>query len=167
MPEWPIRPFEGIGQIDFGMARSKVRELLGSEFTTIRNRHRDVDVYDELGVYCYFDSDGTVKFVEAFDASNANYDGLYFFVSKLPAIIERLAAAGQPATVDGTECYFKGIGVSLDAPRDGRVESVGVFRKDAAERHLQLLQQIAEKDRQRAEARKLKGPFENPFKREE
>jgi len=170
MQSWEIRPFDGVGPLNFGTPRSRVREALGSRFHTFRKSAKsqsETDAYGDLGLHLYYDAADQLKFIETFPSCALRWGNLWLFRADLRTTIGEMQASGQPAITDPSGCYFEGLGVAIYSPYDGRIESVGVFRRDEWEHYLELAREIAEKRRLRAERRKALGAPKNPFQSDE
>src|SRR5437899_12990923 len=64
-----IRPFEGLGDVRFGMRRGDARALLGQEFRSFKKTplaDRLTDAYTQFGLHLYYDGQDRLEFVEAF-----------------------------------------------------------------------------------------------------
>src|SRR5262245_58298124 len=64
-----IIPFQSIGTLSFGDSRKVARAKLASTFSTFQKGDgpTETDAFDDLGLHLYYDEEGRLEFVEAFD----------------------------------------------------------------------------------------------------
>jgi hypothetical protein len=163
---WDIVPFVKFGPIDLGTNRSAVRTLLGGDFRTFRKSRQsvnDTDAYDGVGVHVYYESDDSLREVEAFRPCEPVYKGLSIFELSPQELLSKMASLGEHALPTSACFTFEGVGISIYVAPEGHIGSVGVSSKSYWPTYLSRIREIAEKEKARKEARKGSGPLKNPF----
>lgn len=125
-----IIPFKSIGGLSFGDSRQVAREKLASAFRTFAKSARadETDSFDQLGLHLYYDNDGHLEFVEAFEPAEVNFRGVRFLGRERAIITEETKAIGVRPTEDDYGVTFRTVGIALTAP-SAVVEGVAAHRK--------------------------------------
>ncbi len=126
-----ITPFEGLGDLKFGLSRQAVRDLLGPDVRSYRkNKYepRDTDSYRRLGLHLYYDADDRLEFIETTPPSDPTFQGVHLRDADLGRVLARLADQGYHATEDDAGYNFKDLGIGLYVP-ESAIEAVSVYRR--------------------------------------
>src|SRR6266480_1366133 len=126
-----IRPFEGLGDLRFGMSRRDVRTLLGQEFRSFKKTPLAdslTDAYTQFGLHLYYDGQDRLELVEAFQPCVPIFRGVELLGPR-KVVLEGLreAGVGSPRR-DADGELFHDLGFGLYSPGD-MVEGVSVYRK--------------------------------------
>jgi|SRR5579884_1397530 len=125
-----IIPFRSIGTLSFGDSRHLAREKLASKFSTFEKTvgENETDSFDDLGLHLYYDNDGHLEFVEAFDPAEVMFRGIRFLGRELDSVISDMESLGYRPTGSDVGVNFESGGIALTAP-SGIVEGVAAYRK--------------------------------------
>jgi len=91
-----IRPFEGLGDLRFGMSRRDVRALLGQEFRSFKKTPLAdslTDAYAQYGLHLYYDGQDRLELVEAFRPCVPIFQGVELLGPR-KVVPDRLPEAG-------------------------------------------------------------------------
>lgn len=110
-----ITPFEGVGEIRFGIGRSSVRKLCGRPDEIVRKpswSSQATDVYMSAGFSLGYDHEGRLAEIELFDPARAAVRGVELLGRPAGQVFEELRSVGgdemNPAGYD-----YPGIGLSF------------------------------------------------------
>jgi hypothetical protein len=127
--DWSLQPFESLGPLRLGAARSDVAKALGEaprEFAK-GDGSNVVEAYDKAGVHAYYDREGRLEFLEAFDSCKPVYAGIQLLGPDAASVVARLHDLGLMAREDGEGgVWFDDHGFALYAPSEAS-EGVSVF----------------------------------------
>lgn len=131
-----IKPFEGIGDIRFGMTREEVRQTIGLEFKSFSRSPQSVpcDYFSTIGTFCYYDSSGLLEAVELAPPAQPDLDG-YMMLELDFSEARRLLSERDPGLeAESDSLIAHQIGISVYAPlaKDdpaAPIESALVFRR--------------------------------------
>jgi hypothetical protein len=129
--EWAIQPFQSVGPLRFGMERDEVRQILEEPPKEFKKGFSEnvTEAYDQAGVHVYYDSSGSVEFIEAFPPANPVYEGVDLMRSDTRAVLADLAQLGlRPRDDEEGGLWFEDRGFVLFAP-SGKTEGVSAFRQ--------------------------------------
>lgn len=130
-----IIPYKGVGEIEFGMSRDKVRELFNNayvEFIKSTNSENTTDDFSDIHVY--YNNLNECEAVEIYEASSVTYCNMEIFRASYSEVKEMLEQLDNTLDINeaGFTSYKFGIGVfapyAEDEPNEP-VESVIVFTK--------------------------------------
>jgi hypothetical protein len=126
-----VRPFEGLGDLRFGMSRADVRALLGPEFRSFKKTPLAktlTDAYTQLGLHLYYDDQDRLEFIEAFQPCIPIFRGIEL-LGRPEVVLEQLrkTGVGIPRR-DSDGNFFDDLGFALYSPGDV-VEGVSVYKK--------------------------------------
>jgi hypothetical protein len=129
---WEIHPFEGIGPIRFGMARSQVRSILGNDFKVFKKgpfAANTTDAYGEHGLHFFYDTADQLECIDAFAKCPIYYRNVRLLNGPAGDILRELSELALSPREDeyGGLCFDSG-GFVLSLS-DDRVEAVTVYRK--------------------------------------
>lgn len=138
MPDYEIRPNEGVGPINFGMTVDEVRHVLGEPDAVFRKSRLSAfttDDFRRLGFHVYYSSKGICNAVEFFPPGNPVVYGHAFLGKPFSGVREILLMLDSEAKGDDAGMKCRSIGVGVYAPHatkspDDPVEGVIVFAKD-------------------------------------
>jgi hypothetical protein len=88
-----VLPFDGLGDLRFGMPRDMVRELLGVAYQSFRKTSsspRLTDAYDGLGFHLYYDTEDRLEFIETFPPCDPTYGGVRLLKGSRRRVLYRL-----------------------------------------------------------------------------
>jgi hypothetical protein len=127
---WDIEPYVGVGPVQFGMSREKIRAMLGDEFSTFRKGQdatNETDAYMNVGAHLYYDTDDMLECVELVGPISVNCCGVPLLDIPIERALTNLADAGLSYRYD--DGYFiDECGVALYVP-DGAVRAVTAYRR--------------------------------------
>lgn len=125
-----VIPFKSIGKLSFGNSRYAARQALSSAFTVFEkvSGADETDSFDQLGLHLYYDNDGLLEFVEAFEPADVTFRGISFLGRDVGAITEEMEAIGFNQTESDVGVMFPDAGIAVTAP-SGVVEGVAAHRK--------------------------------------
>ena len=126
---WEIRPYVGVGELEFGLTRDQARQLLGAGWSVFRRwpYHKEYDVYPELGLTLEYDDAGILESVEASAPCPIEFGGVRLVGATAGAVQAQLAKLGLHCRRDDG-CFFDSAGFALYEPR-GVVKAVTVYRR--------------------------------------
>lgn len=130
MGGWEIIPFEGLGNLRFGMKRLRVRDLLGDEYDSFRKGASSqlTDAYNRLGLHLHYDAEDRLEFIEAIPPRCIPvYHGVEL-MDDLATVFRRLAKLGYEPRYDNEGYLFDELGFALYAPME-TVEGVSAYRR--------------------------------------
>ena len=115
-----IYPYQGVGQIRFGMTRAEVRSLLGEPsaiFYKGLNTETSTDAYDNIGVHICYHPSGYCEALEFFEPAQLVLEKKYLFELSFANFRDWLALQDHDLEIDeeGFTCFKYGI--SIYAPR--------------------------------------------------
>lgn len=125
-----IVPFRSIGPLSFGDPRDVARTKFASMFSTFEKvaGATETDSFDDLGLHLYYDDEGRLEFVEAFDPAEVVFRGISFLGRELTAVTRAMQALGFAATPTDVGVRFDQAGIALTASA-GDVEGVAAHRR--------------------------------------
>ena len=129
--DWIVEPFEALGPLLLGASRSEVRSVLAEEPREFQKRLAPgvVEGYDTAGVHAYYDGDGRLEFLEAFDPCRPVYVGVPLLGSDAATIVARMRNLEIIGRDDGgRSIWFDDHGFALYALHEAS-EGVSVFRR--------------------------------------
>jgi hypothetical protein len=126
-----VMPFEGLGDLRFGMPRDTVRELLGAEYQSFRKTPSSpqlTDSYAGLGFHLYYYTEDRLEFIETFPPCDSTYSGVRLLKGSRQRVLQQLADLGHTALYEDGGYDFKELGLALCTPVR-KIESVAVYRR--------------------------------------
>jgi hypothetical protein len=136
MTDFLIAPLKGVGNIKFGMVPNEVRSRIGLPYRSFKRSSVSsfpCDHFEQLGVFFYYDSNGTLEAIEMTSRACPTLNSVDLFALDFESATRALAAldASLKSEVDSVISY--GLGVSIYAPlaKDNPkapLESVIAFR---------------------------------------
>jgi hypothetical protein len=137
MPDYEIRPNEGVGPITFGMTVDEVRRALGPPDAVFRKWSSPfpTDDFRRLGFHVYYSAEGVCNAVEFFPPGNPVLRGHAFLSKPFSTVRDTLLILDPEAKSDQAGMKSRAIGIGVYAPHatkspDDPVEGVIVFAKD-------------------------------------
>ena len=131
VPEWIVQSFESLGPLRLGMSRTNVRLALDEiprEFEKGGDPNR-VEAHSAVGVHAYYDGDGQLEFLEAFDPCRPVYVNVQLLGADATSVLARLSDLGLVGRADGEGgVWFDDHGFALFTPGEAS-EGVSVFRR--------------------------------------
>lgn len=124
-----VVPFQGLGDLRLGTARSEVQKALGNpsaSFKKTPDAPGETDAYDDLGLHLYYDADDLLYYIEANPPSDPRYSGIPLLRVPLEETLEQLGDMGQHGQYQDEGYDFPSLGIALYVP-DDVVESVSIF----------------------------------------
>ncbi len=115
--ELTIYPYQGVGQIRFGMTRKEVQSLLGEPSATFYkglNTESPTDAYDHVGVHVYYDyPSGYCEALEFFEPAQLLLTEKPLFKLPFAYLKEWLSSQDSELKIDdeGLTCFKYGIGL--------------------------------------------------------
>ncbi len=132
-----IKPYEGVGEIRFGMSQAEVRALVGGEYETFLKSQASempTDDFFEKGIFVYYKQSGVCEAIEMALPAEPTFQGMKLmgrrFRELSPQIMREDPAAQKDSS--GLESRMFGFGLyvpDIEDDRDARVEGVIVFEK--------------------------------------
>lgn len=130
-------PYEGLGQLRFGMSRSTIRALMAVDpkpFKKTPASKMMTDAFGELGVHVYYDPSDSCEAIEAFSPATPVFLGTVLLGKSFSDVRDLVLSVDPASEIDGAGLIAFGIGLALYAPSamkapDLPVESVMAFRK--------------------------------------
>jgi hypothetical protein len=127
--QFEIRPYQGVGPVDFGDSIDVVASKLGPPDEIVRGKRY---MYTTNGFFVDIASDGTVEAVEFFRPDRASIDGVSL-AGEVSEVVRRLESHGyQPRRDDRDEASirFDEQGLILgESPEPDEMESVLAYRR--------------------------------------
>ncbi len=130
MSQWEILPFQGLGELRFGMSKASVHAILGDNCTAV-DKYRSPNLreaYTDLGIHVDYDEHDQVEFIETTRRCNPTYNGVEFFALELQAVLEQLSDLGISYEEDVDGYDFTEQGFVLYVPVSS-IEAVAVYRR--------------------------------------
>jgi hypothetical protein len=126
-----IIPFKSVGKLSFGDSRQVARQKLSSTFKTFRKaagQPDETDSFDQLGLHLYYDNDGNLEFVEAFEPAEVTFRGIRFLGRERATVKKEMKEIGFSPAEDDYGMMFSEAGIAVTAP-SAVVEGVAAHRK--------------------------------------
>jgi hypothetical protein len=126
-----ILPFVGLDNINFGMLRKDVRELLGDNWREFRKTPFSknlTDSYDSLGLHLYYDEKDCLEFIEAFSPCSIIFKTVSLVGSNLNEVLSELKKQNISGRLDEPSWFFDSSGFAL-IENEGVVTGVSIFCK--------------------------------------
>lgn len=137
-----IVPFKRVGDLIFGMKRKKVREILGSDFTTFKKTQwstNTTDNYSVFGLHLYYTEYNELEFVEMFPPAKPIFMGMNLLQEDVKNTLEILRRVDPEPKTDGASYIFYTIGISVYIEGD-KLEAISVFPKGYYDNLLEMLE---------------------------
>jgi len=127
-----IKPFIGIGEVEFGKPRHTIRGHLGSEFTSFKKTPSslsETDAYDNLGIYLFYDENDCLDFCELYPPFIVTFMGISFFEQSgnLLENVFKEKGINLMANSVGYDAPDFGFGIYVN---EGKVRGVYIYKKD-------------------------------------
>jgi hypothetical protein len=137
LPDFEIDPFEGMGDVKFGMTPQQVRRLLGNCFKSFKRTPQAAfpsDYYEAVGLFFNYDPTGVLEAIEFAAPANPTVRGIELIGRELIELMSELSRVDQHIETEVDGAIANGMGVSVWAPlaKDevhARVDSALAFRK--------------------------------------
>jgi hypothetical protein len=134
--EYNIKPYEGVGDIYFGMSSQQIQKVMSVEprkFFKYSDDEYPTDVYDTF--YGYYKKPGECEAVEFFVPSTITYNGMELFKKPYVELENYFAALDKNIEIHETGLISYKTGISIYAPfakTEPTIppEGVMVFEKD-------------------------------------
>jgi len=125
-----IIPFQSIGPLAFGDKREDIRIKLGGNFSPFRKVAGEcmTDTYDSLGLHLYYDENGHLEFVEAFEPALVTISGVNFLGKSLPAALREMELLGFTHEDADVGVDFPAVGIAITVTSEV-IEGVAAYRK--------------------------------------
>jgi len=113
-----IRPYNGVGQLLFGMTRDEVREKLKRPYEQFRrgNRGNEIDYFKDVGIFANYDDRGRLEFVEFASPAQPTLFGVDLFGIGSKAAEQYLQLLGSDLTEADESSQSRRLGVELWIP---------------------------------------------------
>ena len=124
-----ITPYEGVGNIRFGMSLSECEGILSSRDASSFRRTPEAEetvAFDEIGVQLSFSESGKLELIEAHSPSVISYRGIPLLGRAATEVEDDLKEAGARGSASDAGVDYLDDGFALYSP-GGRVEAVSVF----------------------------------------
>ena len=133
--DFSIIPLKGVGNVEFGMSPDEVRRRVGSSFRSFKRSPQAAfpcDYFDQLGMFCYYDSEGELEAVEMSSPAGQRLT-VSIFSNDFGSAARSLAGFGEQIKRenDGVIAYEAGVSIYAPLAKDNptaSVESVLAFR---------------------------------------
>jgi hypothetical protein len=138
MCDWEIRPFVGVGPLEFGMTRDSVRRLLKEKPRVIVKHagYPPIEQFPESGLQAHYDGQDQLEMVEFYPEVSTSFRGVELLGRSLDDVRRDLERVGLSGIDDGLgDLTYDDFGFGLYAEGDD-VTSVGVFSREYANREL-------------------------------
>ena len=129
-----IYPYQGVGQIRFGMTREKVRSLLGEPSATFYkglNTQSPTDAYDNIGIHIYYHHpSGYCQALEFFEPAQLLLKEKQLFELPFVNLREWLLSQDSELEIDdeGLTCFKYGLGIyAPDWKEDSNLTAQGIL----------------------------------------
>jgi|CXWL01.1.fsa_nt_gi hypothetical protein len=134
--DFSIIPLKGVGNVEFGMSPDEVRRRVGSSFRSFKRSPQAAfpcDYFDQLGMFCYYDSEGELEAVEMSSPAAPTINGIDLLKLDFETAARSLAGFGKQIKRenDGVIAYEAGVSIYAPLAKDNptaSVESVLAFR---------------------------------------
>jgi len=131
---WEIKPYVGMGQLEFGMTKEKTRALLNAEFVSFKKTSSQVNLTDDyriLNFHLYFDNNDELNFIEAFRKCDVMYEGMRFLNRDVEQVLSeaRTKSLGYRRVPKQGCCYFDDLGVVMYVP-ENIVEIISIYKRN-------------------------------------
>ncbi|MFO0822398.1 MAG: hypothetical protein U0792_04655 [Gemmataceae bacterium] len=110
-----ITPFQSVGPLRFGDTRESARAKISAPYSVFRKDvgEEETDSFDSLGLHLYYDREGHLEYVEAFEPLDVTFRGITFLGRDLESVIGEMTALGFVATESAVGVKFFCSRVSL------------------------------------------------------
>lgn len=134
--DFSIIPLKGVGNLEFGMQPEEVRRRVGSPFRSFKRSPQAAfpcDYFDQLGMFCYYDSEGKLEAVEMSSPAAPTINGTDLLKLDFETAARSLAEFDKQIRRETGSVIAYEVGVSIYAPlakssTTANVESVLAFR---------------------------------------
>ena len=125
-----IRPFQGLGDLQFGMQRATVREMLGQSREGFHKAGapEETDAYDNFGFHLYYDEDDALEYMETYPPCDPVFDGIHLFHGQPSEIVQQLEGKGHRLIQDDVGYDLPDAGFGLYIPYES-IEAVSIYRR--------------------------------------
>ncbi|PHR97585.1 MAG: ABC transporter ATP-binding protein [Blastopirellula sp.] len=113
--EFLIKPYEGVGDVQFGMSVTQVRSFLGSEFESFNRTSESAhpcDYFELIGFFVYYTESGEVEAIEFCSKAVVEFEQKKLFDLSFSELTDLLHKFDQEVEIecDGLTSYQLGIG---------------------------------------------------------
>jgi hypothetical protein len=123
MSEFVIVPLKKVGDIEFGMDRSKVREILG-EYKEFRKNKFSRNTTDDFKIcHVYYDINNKCEAVEIFEKVTLKINNTIIYPAAYKEVCNFLKELDEDAELEEDSCTSFKKAISIYAP-GGEVESI-------------------------------------------
>lgn len=133
--EQEIKPYVGVGKIQFGMNSEQIKSILGDECVRIDNRY--VPGYKECfkGINIHYGANGCCEAIEGNSQAGFNYENILIVDQPFSKVLKKFREIDKAIVVDenGFISYELGIGAyvpTLKKSKNELIKSVLVFKKN-------------------------------------
>lgn len=135
--DFPIRPYKGVGPIDFGMTPDEVRRALKAKVRSFLKTPKSVmptDAFEKLGIYVYYKRPGHYEAVEFAGPASPTLEGKQLLGRPYTQVLNDLKELDSNLKFDDAGFRSEKFGVGIYAPYandepDEPVEGVIVFER--------------------------------------
>ncbi len=134
-----IKPYHSVGNIELGMTRDNIRDILGTTYKSFKRNQFDempCDHFDALGFFVYYKTSGTVEALEFYPPVKLFFKEKSLFDLSYSELKEFLLQKDPDLDIEedySLTSYKLGIGVytpNADEDPSLPVESIIVFEKN-------------------------------------
>ncbi len=120
---WIVEPVIRVGEINFGMARTEVRKILG-EYKEFKKSKYSKNTTDDFSTcHVFYDGDNKCEAVEIFDGIEVRIGGSIIFPGDFKDGIENLRLIDKDLKIEKDGCISKDKSIGIYAPED-KMESI-------------------------------------------
>lgn len=127
--EYLAHPLRGLGPLRFGMSRTEVCAVLGapdSTFRRDRSSESETDVFDRLGIYVCYGTDGKCEAIELTAPSNIVLAGGLLIGRPFEDVVRELRQLDPNVEVDESGATAHSVGIGIYAPHAAKAPSLPV-----------------------------------------
>lgn len=142
--EMIIVPLQKVGELEFGMQRQQVRNLLGVDYKATSKGfgellpHMDeydaCDMFREVDLHIFYNKQNELHFVEMGFHTTPIFEGMNLIQGRMEEKFEQLKKFDGNPQIDKEAYTFLELGIQLYSEREDRkIELVSAFSKEYAE----------------------------------
>ena len=119
--KWKLVPGKTIGQVDFGMDRACVRDILGEKYKPFKKSLFSKSLSDSYsGYHVFYSKDGKLVAIEFFEGVEISLDGKKVF----PGNFEKVKSVIKDLVEQGDSYISRGLSIGITLSENEDIEAI-------------------------------------------